>query len=233
MATNYPYVSSQGAVVKAFEQFRKSFPPALSAEVLQKFSIAPANESYVITLFKFLELIDPDGNKVDSNTDFFFGGDPQFQQGLEKRILTTYKALFDDHGPSAWDESRETLTTWFRVTDKSSDLVGGRQASTFMTLAGLAGHGEAPKATPNASGSTPGAAKKTPAKKAPAKKAPTGGSIAQTTHLPPNPAAVDQPNGDSSVGLTVRIEVNLPAGATASEYDSMFASIRKHLIDRA
>ena len=42
---NYPYVSSQGALVKAFDQFRKSFPQTLDAEALKKFNIAPANES--------------------------------------------------------------------------------------------------------------------------------------------------------------------------------------------
>jgi len=32
------------------------------------------------------------------------------------------------------------------------------------------------------------------------------------------------------VGLTVRIEVNLPASGDASTYDAIFASIRKHLM---
>ena len=34
----------------------------------------------------------------------------------------------------------------------------------------------------------------------------------------------------SDVGLTVRIEVNLPLGGDAKTYDAIFASIRKHLM---
>lgn len=34
----------------------------------------------------------------------------------------------------------------------------------------------------------------------------------------------------SGVGLTVRIEVNLPPGGDASTYDAIFASIKKHLM---
>lgn len=32
------------------------------------------------------------------------------------------------------------------------------------------------------------------------------------------------------VGLTVRIEVNLPPGGDADTYDAIFASIKKHLM---
>jgi hypothetical protein len=54
MATNYPYISSAGPVVKTVERFRKVFPSEVSAETLQKLGIAPKNESYVINILKFL-----------------------------------------------------------------------------------------------------------------------------------------------------------------------------------
>jgi hypothetical protein len=50
---------------------------------------------------------------------------------------------------------------------------------------------------------------------------------------------VEKPSGDDSddggkngqqVGLTVRIEVNLPPSGDAATYDAIFASIRKHLM---
>ncbi len=47
MAT-YPYTSGQGALVKAFEQFRKVFPPASGASTLERFNNAPANASYIL-----------------------------------------------------------------------------------------------------------------------------------------------------------------------------------------
>jgi len=36
---------------------------------------------------------------------------------------------------------------------------------------------------------------------------------------------------DSRVGLTVRIELNLPATTDQKVYDGIFKSIRQHLID--
>lgn len=229
MATAYPYVSSQSALVKAFEQFRKAFPPTIDAATLQRFSIAPANESYVISTFRFLGLIDEDGKKVDAAVDFFYGDDAKFQKGLESVIRKSYKPLFDDHGESAWEEEQPSLATWFRVTDKTSDLVGGRQANTFKLLAALAGHGElkvssaAPKASKGASKAPPAKAKKAAAKKPAAAAQPT--AHRDDAKTPPSIT-------HDSVGLTVRIEVNLPATGTPEVYDSIFASIRKHLIDR-
>jgi hypothetical protein len=52
--------------------------------------------------------------------------------------------VFDEMGDSALSAERGDLTHWFRAADKTSDLVGQRQASTFQTLAALAGHGELP-----------------------------------------------------------------------------------------
>jgi hypothetical protein len=53
-------------------------------------------------------------------------------------------------GDAALDAERADLTRWFRASDKTSDLVGQRQASTFQTMAALAGHGELPAARGNA-----------------------------------------------------------------------------------
>jgi hypothetical protein len=225
VATAYPYVSSQSALVKAFEQFRKAFPPTIDAATLKRFSIAPANESYVINTFRFLGLIDDDGAKVDEVVDFFYGDDSKFQQGLEAVIRSSYKALFDDHGEAAWEEGQAGLATWFRVTDKTSDLVGGRQANTFRSLAALAGHGEL-KVSPSPPKSSNGAVRKPSSKpKSPATSNAAGPNLVGATQQPPVITT-------DSVGLTVRIEVNLPATGTADVYDAIFASIRRHLIDR-
>ena len=230
MATIYPYISGQGALVKAFEQFRKSFPVALDAEWLQKFSIAPANESYLISTVRFLGLIDEDGKRIDAHTDFFYGDDTTFAAGLDARVTEAYKPLFDDHGPAAWGESKDQLATWFRVTDKVSELVGGRQASTFLTLAALAGHGEVRRSTSNGNGSAkPATQVQKRVSKRPSKE-PVTTADSETVAVQNGGTA----NGVSSsnVGLSVRIEVNLPSNGTPDTYDAIFASVRKHLIDR-
>lgn len=231
VATSFPYAAG-GSIAKAIAQFRQSFPPIVNASTLKKFAIAPNNESYVIAVLRFLGFIDEEGNRRDDNVGFFYGADAAFQQGLETTLRAAYKPLFDDFGDTALDKSRDDLVPWFRATDKSSQIVGGRQAATFTALAALAGHGE-PPAIPSApstsgNGSSGKPKPKTDAKPTPkpeSNSADAGKSATANSHTPSVTA------GGADVGLTVRIEVNLPAGGDQSTYDAIFKSIRKNLID--
>jgi uncharacterized protein DUF5343 len=227
---NYPYSSTVGAVVQTFSQLRKGFPSKVDASYLQRFNIAPANESYVISILRFLGLIDEDGNRVEDETGYFYGSEDSFKSGLEGTLRRAYSQLFDEMRDGALDASKSDLTHWFRASDKTSALVGQRQASTFQTLAALAGHGDLPAARS-------GAAKKTTP-------ATPGSAATKTTATKTKPEKpVEKPSrgdvavgGDGGgkykqdVGLTVRIEVNLPPGGDADTYDLIFASIRKHLM---
>ena len=235
---NYPYISGQGALVATFAQLRRNVPAKVDASYLQRFNIAPANESYVISILRFVGLIDEDGNRVEANTGFLYGNDEGFKEGMEAALRAAYSDLFADMGDDALDADKANLTHWFRATDKTSELVGGRQASTFQTLAALAGHGEVPAArTANGTkkaAATPGAAKKTTTRKAAAKKAaetPSGedGAAGGGDGGAGGNGTVKVQNGQD-VGLTVRIEVNLPPGGDADTYDAIFASIKKHLM---
>ncbi|MGW5191743.1 DUF5343 domain-containing protein [Kribbella sp. NPDC004138] len=228
--TNYPYISGQAALVQTFAQLRKGFPTKVDAGYLQRFNIAPANESYVISIIRFLGLIDEDGNRVEDKTGYFYGNDASFKPGLEGTLRSAYSQLFDEMGDGALEAERGDLIHWFRAADKTSELVGQRQASTFQTLAALAGHGDLPTARGNAAkktGAAPGAAaKKMTAKKTTPKKSEV------TPPLDEGARSDDGDRGKSGqdVGLTVRIEVNLPPGGDADTYDAIFASIKKHLM---
>ncbi len=230
---NYPYISGQVAITQTFSQLRKGFPGKVDAGYLQRFSIAPSNESYVISILRFLGLIDEEGNRVEDKTGYFWGNDDSFKSGLEGTLRGAYSQVFDEMGEGALDTPKDDLAHWFRAADKTSALVGQRQASTFQTLAALAGHGDLPaarpiaakKSTTSTSGST---AKQTTARKTTPKK---------QEEKPDGNDGADQDGGDNSggksgqgVGLTVRIEVNLPAGGDAGTYDAIFASIKKHLM---
>lgn len=225
MAVTYPYISGKSALQRAFDQFRKAFPPVIDASLLKRFGIAPANESYLINIFRFLGLIDEDGKKIDANTDFFFQSEDAFKAGLESRLSAAYADLFAERGDGAWDEDRDALATWFRVKDKTSDLIGSRQATTFLTLAAIAGHGELPNVSPSATKGSSSSKPKTPVKKQEA-------SAANPRQPKPQDTSGGGGQKDSAFGLTVRVEVNLPAEGTAETYDAIFASIRKNLIDR-
>ena len=224
---NYPYVSGQAAIAQTFAQLRKGFPGKVDAGYLQRFKIAPANESYVIAILRFLGLIDEDGNRVRDKTDYFFGNDDSFKSGLEGTLRSAYSQVFNEMGEGALDTPKDDLTHWFRASDKTSDLVGQRQASTFQTLAALAGHGDLPatrSGTAKKTGAvTPNpAAKKTTAKKAVPNK--------QEDKLDDDAGGGGFGKNGQDVGLTVRIEVNLPPGGDADMYDAIFASIKKHLM---
>jgi len=224
---NYPYISGQAALVAAFARLRQGFPGKVDAGYLQRFNIAPSNESYVISILKFLGLIDEEGDRVGAKTDYFYGSDDSFKAGLEATLRSAYSQVFEEMGDGALDAEKADLTHWFRASDKTTDLVGQRQATTFQTLAALAGHGELPAARGNATkkaAAAPAAPiKKTTAKKAPAKKA------AEAPAGDGDDGRVKIQNGQA-VGLTVRIEVNLPPGGDADTYDAIFASINRHLM---
>jgi hypothetical protein len=227
----YPYISGQAAVLGAFAQLKKNFPPKVDADYLKRFAIAPANESYIISILRFLDLIDGDeGARRDENVEFFYGTDEAFQSGLEKRVREAYANLFDEMGNDALTADKTALAHWFRTSDKTSDLVGQRQASTFQTLAALAGHGDVPTARTSKTkkpAEATSAAKKPPVKES---VAPKGSSKkANDDATKDRGGNSEQPKG-SDVGLTVRIEVNLPPGGDAKTYDAIFASIKKHLM---
>lgn len=230
---NYPYISGQAALVQTFAQLRKGFPGKVDAGYLQRFSIARANESYVISILRFLGLIDEEGNRVEDKTDYFYGGDEIFKPGLERTLRDAYSQVFDEMGSGALEAQRDDLINWFRAADKTSALVGQRQASTFQTLAALAGHGELPTVRSNGA-KKPVAAQGAATKKATAKKAAPN---KEDTKVPQGGGADDGDGGGGGktgnaqdVGLTVRIEVNLPPDGDADTYDAIFASIKKHLM---
>ncbi|WP_329345905.1 DUF5343 domain-containing protein [Streptomyces microflavus] len=224
-----PWTPKLGAIVQVFEQLRKSVPSNIDADYLRRFNIAPANESYVIAVLRFLGIIDEDGNRIDEQSDYLYTNADGFQSGLERAIRTAYSRLFDDMN-DALQVERENLIHWFRAADKTSELVGKRQASTFRTLAVLAGNGSLPARA--------NAIKKPTAASDNARKKTSKRSTPKRNDTPPFPApneagdtgSPEKAQGGHEVGLTVRIEVNLPSGGDGATYDAIFASIKKHLM---
>ncbi|WP_071929606.1 DUF5343 domain-containing protein [Nocardia mangyaensis] len=228
---SYPYISGQSALVQTFAQLRKSVPTKVDSGYLQRFNIAPANESYIIATLRFLGIIDEDGNRVDTKSEFLYGNEDSFQTGFGNILRVAYSELFDEMG-DALEAERDDLIHWFRASDKTSAVVGQRQATTFQTLAALAGHGELPaarSATNNKSGTTPGRSRKKLTTKVDKSKQGDGAQLLPSDSKN-GTSPVAGPTSGQDVGLTVRIEVNLPAGGDAETYDAIFASIRKHLM---
>lgn len=220
MANKFPYVASAGPLVKTVAQLRRSFPKEVTAETLRKLGVAPKNESYAINVLRFLGVIDDEGKPVKDKSKVFLQGEEGFPAAFAGIVREAYDELFDLHGDDAWTMDRQGLTQFFRTTDHSSEIVGTRQAGTFQTLAALSGYSELPTV----------AQKKPAAKKAaaPAKPKAAAGAEPKKVHAPKTPAVN---SFEPRVGLTVRVEVNLPADGDEEVYDRIFRSIRKNLID--
>lgn len=218
---NHPYIGGTGAIMQAISHLRRAFPATVTAETFKKLGIAPKNESYLINILKFLAIIDAEGKRTDSAAKVFnLHDDAQFQKAFGQSVKDAYVDLFGLHGDSAWELDTDSLITFFRQTDQSSGIVGTRQANTFRTLAALAGHGEAPAPRQRPAQANGGRREKGTEKAAKTSKSQSTAALTGTG------TAVVSP-----LGLTVRIEVNLPADASQDAYDKIFQSLRKNLID--
>jgi len=218
LADRHPYSPTPGGISAAITQFRKSFPKSVNAETLKQLGIAPKNESYVINVLRFVGALDKDGNQTEKAVSAFsHHNDADFQGAFEQLVKDAYKDLFALHRDAAWELDTDKLIAFFRNKDKTTDLVGRLQASTFQLLAGLAGHGPIPAAAPPRTGARPRPER--PKGRAP--KAAQGGNSSSTNI---------QADGKRDFGLTVRIEVNLPPSGDQETYDRIFRSIRENLL---
>ncbi|TKD53137.1 DUF5343 domain-containing protein [Sphingomonas baiyangensis] len=217
----YPYIPSGGLIQTAFQQFRKSFPAKVDSETLKKLGIAPSNEGSMINIIKFLKFTDKDNQRTQEGSQLFNTHDDQkFGQALENSVRSSYSELFELHNDGAWTLDRDALISFFRNSDQTSAVTGARQALTFQTLASLAGKRaeQVSSRTPNARGGN--IEKKTSPKN-------------KTSNVEPknlSSSSLDE-NNKSPVGLTVRIEINLPANGSQATYDNIFQSIRKNLLN--
>jgi len=201
------------------QHLRRSFPATVDAETVKRLGIAPKNESYLINILRFIGVIDAEGKKTDKASKIFsLHDDEKFHTAFAQLLKDAYHDLFADHGEEAWKLETNALITFFRQSDESSGIVGARQANTFRALSALAGHADVPE--PKARGTTgktrtPKEATKTTTKSKDQERTP---ALQSTAGLPP-------------FGLSVRVEVNLPADGNQETYDKIFQSIRKNLID--
>ncbi|MCW7479456.1 DUF5343 domain-containing protein [Leptospira bandrabouensis] len=216
----HPYITSPGILLKTVEQLRKRFPAKLDSDILKKLNLAPNNESIIISTFKFLGIIDEKGDKTQlADTIFSKHIDQDFQKELEKVVKKSYKELFDLRGEDSWNLDRNTLIGFFRNSDNTSALTAQRQASAFETLTQLSGHGrETSSKTSNQEKKVKVNLPKVDKKNKEVKEINT--KVENNKNLSPN-----------NLGLTVRIEINLPAQGDQETYDRIFESIKKNLLN--
>jgi Family of unknown function (DUF5343) len=228
MPDKHPYVSGSGSLFQIVTQLRKSFPTGgITADTLKKLGLAPNNESYVINILRFIDVIDAEGKRTESAGKVFNQHDDDaFAKAFAGLVKKAYSDLFSLRGDDAWRLDQDALIQYFRSSDDTSAIVGRRQATTFQALSALSGHAELPAIKP-------GPARKTPAdkKKAvrPNKTKEAGAPTRQASAGATRGGQMTKESKD--FGLTVRIEINLPAAGDQDTYDRIFKSIRDNLID--
>lgn len=224
MADKHPYVNGTGVLVQVLDHLKKSFPANLNAEVLKKLGFAPKNESYIINTARFLKLIDDNGSRTDkAHKTFTLHDESSFQKAFSEIVKSAYSNLFSLHGDGVWKLEDSRLITFFRQTDQSSELVGSRQADTFRALAAYAGHmSPAPSAKAKMAKSKPSSSRK-------AKPTPKEARVSISQPIHSGTSGGD--TGNRNLGLTVRIEINLPATGDQETYDKIFKSIRENLLN--
>lgn len=222
MAT-YPYISGPGNITQILQLLRKNFPSSVTSDTVKKYGLASNNESYVINALQFIGIIGEDGKRTQVGHEAFSQhGDAEFQEAFSAIVRDAYKDLFDLWGDGAWTLKKSDLVGFFRSADKTSDVIGARQASVFRVFAALSGYDEVAPSTKSK------AAPKAVPKVAPATAKKLASAPAGTAHAAA--AAKGQP-ASPSVALTVRVEINLPAGGSKETYDNIFKSIKENLLN--
>src|SRR3989338_113263 len=151
MADKHPYISSTAGLTKAIQHFRSSLPAKIDAAMFKKLDIAPKNESYLINILKFIKVIGEEGvPTTEARKIFSQHDDAGFAKEFSGLVESAYAELFSLHGEKAWQLDTDKLITFFRQSDQTSAVIGGRQATTFIALATFAGHAEMPGVRPAA-----------------------------------------------------------------------------------
>lgn len=225
MTDKYPYAIGNAGLIKIVQQLRKSFPPVVSAETIKKLGIAPNNETYLINTLKFIGVIDEEGKKTKEASSIFVKDDTEFPKAFSDLVKSAYSDLFSLHDTDSWTLATAKLVSYFRTASETSEVVGKRQASTFQALASLSGYSTAIPVVN--SKEKPKNGKQKTAIKSESKK---NVNSASDKNILGKSLGKTESKG-KEIGLTVRIEINLPAVADQATYDMIFKSIRENLIN--
>lgn len=225
MAT-HPYISGPGSISQMIAFLKKNFPANVTSDTVKKLGIAPKNESYVINTLQFLKLIDENGKRTDEGHSVMTKHDEEeFQYEFENVIKSAYSDLFELRADDAWIMSKDQLIAFFRNSDKTSDIIGGRQAGVFIALRELAGHQTVDASAGKSKASGTVKPKATVVRKSKPSAESNPNKVVENLSIP---VPSHQPKSD--MALTVRIEINLPAEGTQETYNAIFKSIRENLL---
>ncbi|WP_323689937.1 DUF5343 domain-containing protein [Rhizobium sp. AN64] len=137
---SHPYISGPGNITQMIGFLRKNFPATVSSDTVKKYQLASNNESYVINALQFIGIIDEEGKRTDKGHEVLLLPQGEFESAFASLVREAYTDLFEIRGEEAWTLSKAELTAYFRTNDKTSEVIGGRQAGVFQVFSVLAGN---------------------------------------------------------------------------------------------
>lgn len=171
-------------------------------------------------------MVDEKGNPTEEARKVFSTHAPDaFNKEFSKIVKGAYAGLFGLHADKTWNLNKDDLVAYFRNTDRTASIIGQRQASTFKTLSSLCGYG-------NPIDSEIRTGKKLATSSGRVTKKINKNKDKGRNNIPANTEKTR--SGDVSareVGLTVRIEINLPVSDDKKTYDNIFKSIKENLLN--
>lgn len=211
-------VQVPGQIGKLFETIRLGqAPDKFTREFLKDIGFASSNHHAFIPLLKGLGFLTADGAPTQRYRDFL-------DETRSRRILAD--ALREAYGDIFTIKTKPTksdkklIAGKFKSTFNLSETSAERTASTFLSLLELADQDYLFSHSPvqaTASVTTPSETKM---------------SETPTTVTAASPIGIKEQNGSPDpVGLHYNIQIHLPATKDVEVYNSIFKSLREHLID--
>lgn len=209
MATKYPpYVNAYDSIAKLFQEIKKaSVPPKFTNNFMQT-ALGLKSTSYraMIPLMKRLGFIDQNNVPMQSYKDF--RDESQSGVVMAERLKDAYADLFSAN-EYAYKLTKDELQSKLKTVTGASadDKVVPYVANTFIELAKLA----------NFEGK---------AKKAVKKKDAETAKVSEDTQPPTN-------HPTASLGISYTINLNLPATTEIEVFNSIFKSLKEHILNES
>lgn len=206
-------------------QFARSYPKTVDADYIQSILGlgSPKAASNLVAPLRVVGLIDDAGKPLDRANSW--RNDDDYPAVCQEILEEIYPASLLDAFPPP-NPDREGVRKWFARNTQTGDA-NAAQLATFYTLLAEA-NPAAPETTRRAAPKAATAKQSTMGKSEPlAKKA-----APKVVTPPPPPLPTPAPRVELGVvgGITINIELQIPATADAKFFDAFFASMRANLI---
>ncbi len=207
MDTDVPRMPSVKNLHKILDSMQKAaVPDAFGVDFLKDMGFTSSNDRSVIKVLKFLGMLDSSGKPQSSYREFM--DHTQSKHILADCMHQAYDDLFKSD-KNAYQKTATDLKGWFKTKTGVGVKTAEKMATTFKALASYADFSKASKPKPISKPSE----ENQPETKIEINPPPSGGGL-----------------GESSFGLTYRIEVHLPDTTNVDTFRAIFRAIREELM---